>query len=114
MSTNALAVRILPEPERSLAYGSISGTYAAVGTPLAFASIQLIFQNQTDAPMTFSWDGINAAFTLAAHTSFVDDVESNRGLGGVMLAAQGTQFWVKQVSAPSLGSVYISSFYGAM
>jgi hypothetical protein len=113
MSNSSLAVRILPEIERTLAFGGISGAYAVVGTPTAHAAIQLIFQNQTDAPMTFSWDGTNAAFTLAAYTSFVDDIQSNRGRGEAEMCAANTQFWVKQVSAPSVGSVYISVFYGA-
>lgn len=113
MANSALAVRILPETERTLAFGGISGAFAAVGTPLAHAAAVLIFTNATDAPMSFSWDGTNAHTTLMAMTSFVLDIESNKGLGGVFLAAQGTQFYVKQVSAPTSGSVYVDVFYGA-
>jgi len=114
MANSSLAVRQLYEPERSLAFGGISGAYAVVGTPTAHAAHEVLWQNQTDAPITFSWDGTTAAFTLDAHTSFVSDVQSNRSdIGRINLLAAGTQFWVKQVSAPTLGSVYISVFYGA-
>lgn len=113
MSNSSLAVRIRPEVERTLAFGGISGAYAKVGTPLVYASVQLILQNQTDAPISFSWDGIDSAITLAAGSVFTQDIQANKGRGDAMMAPAGTQFWVKQVTAPSMGSVYISSFYGA-
>lgn len=114
MSKQALAVRILPETERTLAFGGISGAYAKVGGPLLHEAIQVILQNQTDAAISFSWDGINAAITLAPTTSFILDVQSNRGVAQSMVVPYNTQFWVKQVAAPSLGAVYISILYGAV
>lgn len=109
----SIAIRILPETERSLAFGSISGTYAKVGGPLLNPAIMVIFQNLTDKAMTFSWDGTNDHVTLNTGTSFILDIQSNKGLGEQMSAAEGTQFWVKQVAGPSSGSVYIDVFYGA-
>ena len=115
MANSSLAVRILPETERSLAFGSIlaSPTYTKVGGPLLYASVQLIFQNLTDGIIKFSWDGINPAFTLNATTSFILDVQSNKGRGEALMAGQGTQFWVAYATAPTQGTVYISSLYSA-
>ncbi len=115
MANSSLAVRILPEIERTLAFGSILAepVYTPVGTPLLYASVQLIFQNLTSGIISFSWDGINSAFTLNATTSFIMDVQSNKGRGDALMAGQGTQFWVAYVTAPASGSVYISSLYSA-
>ena len=115
MANSTLAVRILPETERTLAFGSIlsAPTYTKVGTPLNHAAVQLIFQNFTDGQVSFSWDGINSAFTLNAQTSFIMDVQSNKGRGEAMMAGQGTQFWVAYVVAPTGNSVYISALYSA-
>lgn len=113
MYNQSLAIRELPETQRSLAFSGISGTYARVGTPLVNSSIKLVLQNQTDAPITFSWDGLNDHITLAAGSVFTSDVQANHGKAETMQSAAGTQFWVKQVSAPTSGFVYITSFYGA-
>lgn len=115
MANSTLAVRILPEVERTLAYSSIASTptYTKVGTPLLYAALQVIFQNLTDGQISFSWDGINSAFTLAPQTSFILDVQSNKGRGEAMMVAQGTQFWVAYVVVPTQNSVYISSLYSA-
>jgi len=114
MGNSSTAIRCLPETERTLAFGGISAVYAAVGAPLDHPAIALVFDNQTDAPVSFSWDGTNATRTCAAGTTYTFDVQTNRSdRGEMMQVAQGTQFWVRQISAPSLGSVYISVFYGA-
>lgn len=109
MSNASSAIVYTPETERTLAFGSISGTYAAVGLPLAFASVQLILQNQTDVAVSFSFNGSTSAITLAAGSVFCSDVQANRDGQNPFRAPQGTQFWVS--GSPSSGAVYISSFY---
>ncbi len=113
MGNSALAVRPLPETERTLAFGSISGTYAAVGTPLAHPSLLLILQNQTDVAVSFSWDGVNSAITLQAGVAFTFDEAANKGLGGVLWTSAGTQIYAKTAGSPASGALYISTFYGA-
>ena len=44
-----LAVRMLYEPQRSLAFGSISGAYMGVGTAVTNPIRQFLIQNLTDA-----------------------------------------------------------------
>lgn len=114
MANSSQAVRILPEIERTLAFGSISGTYAVVGTPLAHSSLLLIFKNGTDKAVTFSWDGTNDHITVLSNETVLLDIQSDAGISETLQAAQGTQFWVKQTAALGSGSVYIDSFYGAI
>lgn len=109
----ALAIRVLPEPVRSLAFGSISGTYAAIGT--AFANpIRIIFiQNLTDKSLMFSFDGTNDHFPLVAEAFLLLDVTSNSSVSQGFFLAQGTKMYVKDLgSAATIGDVYVSVFYG--
>lgn len=114
MANSSMAVRILPETERSLGFGAITGVFAKVGTPLNHAALLLIFKNGTDTTMTFSWDGINDHMTVFSNETALLDIQSDAGSSEILQAAQGTQFWVKQVAAPASGSVYINSFFGAI
>ncbi len=112
MSTN-LSIRVLPEPVRTIASGSISGSYAGIGTPFVNPIRWFMIQNFTDAAMMISWDGVNDHFPINANSYVIMDVASNKSVnGGVFMIAAGTRFYVKQLAAPSTGSVYLSVFYG--
>ena len=105
----------IPETLRSLAFGSISGSYAAVGSPLVYPSRILIITNKTDKDMLFSVDGTNDHFIVPTGTSQLIDLNSNRdGNKNSFVFAVGTQFYVKQVSAPGSGSVYIATIRGVI
>jgi hypothetical protein len=93
---------------RSLAFGSISGTYAAVGTPLTFPARLICFTNNTDGDMFFSNDGVNNNLFVAASSFKLFDLETNRILQQQFWVFPiGTQFYVKQSTAPTKGAVYI-------
>jgi len=103
------------EPIKSLAFGSISASFAKVGTPLAYPSRLLIISNGTDKNMLFSIDGTNTHYFVPSQTSQVLDLNANRdGNKNSFSFAKGTQFWVKQVDAPTSGSVYVSNTYGVI
>ena len=109
----SLALRIIPEAVRSLAFGGIGAAYANVGTALANPSRILLVQNLTDATLMFSLDGgVSDAFPLLANASFLLDVTANRTMDRGAFIAQGTQIMVKRVGVAGAGSVYVSSFYG--
>ena len=115
MSSSNLAVRLFPEPLRSLAFGSVSGTYARIGTPLAFPSRIFWLQNLTDVSVFISLDGITNHMYLISGEAFILDNTSNKtNVGGSLCFAQGTQFYAKDDGgAPTSGQITITTLYGA-
>lgn len=97
---------------RTLGYASTGAGYTAIGTPLAYAASQVLIQNLTDATLIFSFDGVNDHFVLPGSGYFLDDITTNKvsPAGGLYLSAN-TQLWVKQVTIPTVGSVYFSVTY---
>ena len=91
MPSPSLGVKVLYERERGLAFNVISlGGFQPVGTPTTHAAILIAFQNQTDVTVSFSWDGVNSALSLAAGTSFVFDVQTNKkGPADTLMIAKG-------------------------
>lgn len=102
--------RLAFETERTLVFGSISGTYAKVGTAIAHPARMVILQNFTDANATFSFDGTNDTITLRTNTSITLDVCSNRTPQNSFFVGTGTQIWVK--GTVGAGAVFVSVFYG--
>jgi len=107
-----LSIRMLPETCRSLAFGSIAAGYTAVGTPLENPSRIIIVQNLTDETVMFSLDGVNDHFPLSLGGHLIIDIAANKTIDSGFFLAEGESLYVKQVGAPSSGSVYFSSFYG--
>ncbi len=103
------------EPLRSLAFGSISGTYAAVGTEFAFPSRLTCFTNNTAGDVVFSRDpDISAGELFVAAGSFkLFDVATNHKPCNQddFVFEKGTQWYVKQLEAPVSGSVYIETVH---
>lgn len=99
---------------RSLGFGSISGTYAAIGTPFGINARIICITNTTDADMVVSTDPANSNGQLILiHGTFkLFDLTTNRKPHDDDLALSvGVQFYVKQVSAPSSGSMYVEAVY---
>jgi hypothetical protein len=108
----ALAVRFKPEALRSLAFGSIGAGYSAIGTALSNPVRVFLLQNLTDETLMFSFGGATDHVVLSAGGYLLIDVTANKSLSHGFYIAQGEQVYVKQVGAPSSGSVYLSVFYG--
>ena len=100
---------------RSLAFGSISGTYAALGTPFTQEARIICFTNKTAGDMILSTDNTNAdgQIFLPAGAFKLYDLTANLvpGKDDNFVIAKGTQFYVKQVTAPVSGAVYIEDVY---
>lgn len=100
---------------RSLAFGSISGTYAAVGSALTVNPRIMCITNKTQGDMIFSVDSTNSSGNLfvPAGTFKLFDLTANLvpGKDDNFVIAEGTQFYVKQVTAPVSGSVYLEFIY---
>lgn len=100
---------------RSLAFGSISGTYAAVGTALTVNPRTMRIVNETNAGMIFSDDNTVAAgkIYLPANSFLLLDLTANMNpeKDDAYVMSIGTIIYVKQSTAPSSGSVYLEYTY---
>ncbi len=106
-----LAIRLYPEPLRSLAFGSIGGAYMGIGTSLSNPTRIFYLVNQTNALLLFSFDGVTDHLALPAGGFILLDVTANKALGGGCYIAQGVRIYVKQSGVPTSGSVYLTAFY---
>lgn len=104
------AQRVAFEPRRSIAFGSISGTYAAVGTPFSNSIRMLKVENETDVSIDISYDGSTDHDRVAASSAFIYDFVSNTPTErGTWEFPKGLQIYVK--GAPTSGSVYVIVMY---
>lgn len=108
----SLAIRLYPEVLRSVAFGSISGTYAPIGTPFLHPCRILVLQNQTDGLLVISWDGVNDHLPIPAQGYIILDVTTNKTVDIGAFFAQDTQLYVRDLTAPTTGSLYVSTFFG--
>lgn len=110
-----MVARAFFEPLRSLAFGGISGTYAAVGDPLDHMVRVFCITNNTQGDMIFSLDNTNAAgdMFVAAGSYKLYDIQANINpqFDDKYVLAVGTQFYVKQSTAPVSGGVFIECLY---
>jgi hypothetical protein len=110
-----MVARAFFEPLRSLAFGSISGSYAAVGTPFDHRIRAFCITNDTEGDMIFSTDNTVAAgqMFVAKGSYKLYDVQSNMNaqFDDKFVLSKGTQMYVKQLEAPVSGSVYLEALY---
>lgn len=96
---------------RSLAFGSISGTYAALGIPFAHTMRIVCISNNTNAELFISFDNINDNLFIPAFGFKLFDMTTNRNdPDQAFQFIIGTQVYVK--GSPSSGSVYLEAVYG--
>lgn len=109
------AKRVHFDTLRSLASGSISASYAAVGTALTVNPRIICITNKTQGDMIFSLSSSNADgnLFLAAGSFKLFDLTANLvpGKDDNFEMAIGDQWYVKQVTAPTSGAVYIEYLY---
>lgn len=111
MTNNTQVVQI--DVIRTVAFGGISGTYAAVGTPFTEPVRLICFTNSTNGDVFFSDDGVNNKIFVAASSFKLFDLTTNRqNRDQIWCFPIGTQFYVKQSTAPSSGAVYIEALWG--
>lgn len=99
---------------KTLAYSGISGTYAAVGSPVAHNWRAFRIQNATDGDMIISFDGTTDNLFMPAGSFVLYDVATNATPIGTidnLLVGINTQFYVKQSTPPSKGAIYIEGIY---
>lgn len=113
MATYNKAIRFAAEPLRSIAFGAIGVGYAAIGVPFVHPIRMLSILNNTDAILTFSYDGVNDHFVLGAGSAMILDLTSNKSIPMGFYIAENSSIWVKELGVPTQESVYVSAYYGA-
>lgn len=100
---------------RTLAFGGISGAYAAVGTPATINPRIICITNNTAGNMIFSTDNTNASGQIFIPSGGFRllDLTSDLvpGKDDSFEIAVGTQFYVKALTAATTGAVYIEFIY---
>ena len=111
-----MAKKVYFDNLRTLGHAAISGSYAPVGAALTVTPRIICITNNTDGDMIFSVDSSNAVGNLfLAKGSFkLFDLTSNMNphYDDTFEMAVGTYMYVKEVTAPTLGSVYVEYIYG--
>lgn len=101
------------EELRSLAFGSISSSYAIIGTVFANPVRIVYVQNLTDVTLIFSNDGVTDHVCLPAQGFILLDLTANKTVDSGFYFDRFTGFYVKDTgSAASTGSVYLTAIYG--
>ena len=108
----AYGTRVGIEAVKELAFGSISGTYAAVGVPTAEHVRIMSFQNGCDQALYISFDGSTDQLRIAANSFKLIDLSSNKVRDDGMFLGVGTQIYVKEVSSSvASGTFWVETFY---
>jgi len=108
--------RIAFEPLRSLDFGSISDTYALVGTPFANPVRMILIDNTTDINLLVSFDGVDDHTVSISESGRVLDYCSNKNdAAGNLEQPAYTRLYVKQETgtAATKGNVYVTIIYAS-
>ena len=110
----SLSVRLLAEEVRTLGFASIAGAgvYTGIGTTIEHPARMIMVQNYTDATLMFSINGVTDHFPLIQYSHMILDITSNKTRESGFFLSEGQRFYVTQVDVPTVGSVYLSVFYG--
>ena len=106
------AIRLSPEPIRSLGFAAIAAVYMGIGTHIDNPVRILRIQNLTNAMLFFSYDGEHDHEVLAANSFLLLDITANKTREQGYFLAEGTRIHVKQIGVPTEGSVYVTVYYG--
>lgn len=95
---------------RSVAGGSVTGSFAIVGTATTNGIVAFSLKNQTDGDVIVSLDGTNAMLYIPANSYAVWDIRTNAPFNTDYMFPVGTSFFVKQGTvSPSTGTFYIET-----
>ena len=99
---------------RTLAFGGISGTYAVVGGPLTVNWRIFKITNDTNGNLLVSLNGTTDNLFVPANGFVLYDLATNSSPLSVtdnFVMQIGTQFYVKQSTAPTSGAIWIEGIY---
>ena|SRR5271165_6069503 len=99
--------RVQFNPLGTVAFGSITASYVAFGSPMPNPAHLIRFNNSTNTDILISADGTTDHLRIAANSFALFDFTSNRVNDVGYFVAEGVQFYIKYVSAPGSGSAWI-------
>ncbi len=109
-----IGIRVRFQPLRTLAFGSLSGTYAGIGTSMDHPIREMILKNMTDSELYMSLDGITDQHHLSPGQVDHFDFTSNKSIGQGFFLSQGDRVYVRLAgSAPTTGTVYLTTMYAS-
>ena len=108
-----MSSRVYFEPIKTLGFAGISAAYANVGSVTANPIRAFCISNNTAGDMYFTINSAQDEMFLAAGSFRLYDLQANMNpkFDDKMVLAVGTQFSVKQITAPVSGSVYIECIF---
>jgi len=106
--------RVFFEAIKTLGFAGISGAYASVGSPTAFPIRAFKISNSTAGNMYFTTNTSQDEMFVPAGSFTLYDLQSNMNpqFDDKFVLPVGTQFSVKQITAPVSGAVYIECIFG--
>lgn len=108
-----MAARAFFDTIRTLGFAGISGTYAVVGSAFTEQVKGICFTNNTEGDLYFTDDNTVDKIFVAAGSFKLWDIQSNMNtqFDDKFVLPVGTQIYVKQITAPVSGAVYIECIY---
>lgn len=98
---------------RSLAFGGISGTYVVLDSATTVKARIITITNNTEGDLLVTTDNSRDEMFVAAGSFRLYDIQSNitPNKDDQYALQVGTQFYVKQLTAPVSGSIYLEIIY---
>ena len=99
---------------RTVNFTAITGSYAAFGNALTQNWRAFCITNDTDGNMAFSLDGTTDNIFIPAFSFRLYDVSANAPTSEIidnLVFAINSQFYIKYLTAPTEGDVYLEGFY---
>ena len=108
-----MVARAFIDDIRSLGFAGISAAYATVGAVLAVTTRIVIFSNNTQGDMFFTYDNTVDKLFVKSGSFKLIDIQSNINpqFDDKYVFESGLQWYVKQITAPVSGAVYIETLY---
>src|SRR5258708_5432067 len=106
--SNILGIKAWAEPLRTAAFGDITGSLTALGSPYSHPVRVYFFTNGTDATIYVSWNGTDNHFAILSGNSLSLDIVANKSIDNGLYLETGKSTYIAYATAPTIGNVYLS------
>lgn len=108
-----LALKAFVDVIRTVAHGSITNSYVALGATFTHQTRMMRIINNTDGDMLFSTNASDNMLFVPAGSFVLYDVATNREKAAdTFVFAAGTIIYIKYNTSPSKGDVWLECIYG--